>query len=58
MKGKDNTFKDVIVRKKKVEMAIKWLIQNNPQYHGLTIDIDSLNSLPEHDVPSELKTID
>ena len=30
MKGKENTFRDVIVRRPKVEIALKWLIENNP----------------------------
>ena len=57
MKGKDNTFKDVTVRKTRVEAALKWLFSNNPQYQGLEINMDSLSSLPENGIPSDLQTI-
>ena len=57
MKGKDNTLKDVTVRKTRVEAALKWLCSNNPQYQGLEINMDSLSSLPENGIPSDLKTI-
>ena len=32
VKGKENTFKDVKVRKQKVQNALVWLINNNPHY--------------------------
>ena len=32
VKGKNNTFKDVNVRRHKVDSAFLWLIQNNPHY--------------------------
>ena len=32
IKGANNTFKDVIVRKQKVQDALLWLIENNPYY--------------------------
>ena len=58
MKGKENTLKDVTVRRQKVQNAFQWLIKNNPQYKELKIDLDSLNSLPENGVPSDLKTLE
>ena len=50
VKGQDNTFKDVTVRKQKVHNALVWLINNNPHYSGLTINDNALNSLPENGV--------
>ena len=35
MKGKENTFNDVMVRRAKVETALKWLAHNYPQYRNL-----------------------
>ena len=32
VKGRDNTFRDVTVRKQKVHDASIWLINNNPDY--------------------------
>ena len=32
MKGKNNTFKNVLVRKAKVEQALFWLLKHNPHY--------------------------
>jgi hypothetical protein len=32
VKGKENTFKDVTVRKQKVHNALVWFINNNPHY--------------------------
>ncbi|CAB4041007.1 ATP-dependent DNA helicase PIF1, partial [Paramuricea clavata] len=53
VKGKNNTFKDVKVRREKVHNALLWLIQNNPLYAELEIDTDALNSLPENGVETE-----
>ena len=33
VKGKNNTFKDVVVRRQKVHDALMWLTQNNPHYY-------------------------
>ena len=57
MKGKHNTFKDVTVRKTRVEAALQWLFSTNSQYQGLEINMDSLSSLPENGIPSDLQTI-
>ena len=43
VKGKENTFKDVKVRKQKVQSAFVWLIDNNPHYSELFINEDALN---------------
>ena len=58
VKGRDNTLKDVTVRKQKVHNALVWLINNNPHYSELTINEDALNSLPENGVPPDLMTVE
>ena len=58
MKGKENTFKDVIVRRSKVETALNWLTENNAQYQNLKLNSKILNSLPECGFPSQLQTIE
>ena len=58
VKGRDNTFKDVTVRKQKVHNALVWLKNNNPHYSELIINEDALNILPENGVPSELMTVE
>ena len=57
VKGRDNTFRDVTVRKEKVHNALVWLINNNPHYSELTINEDALNLLPENGVPPDLITV-
>ena len=58
VKGRNNTFKDVTVRKEKVQNALLWLIENNPHYAGININFEALNSLPENGVPTDLLTVD
>ena len=58
VKGRDNTFRDVTIRKEKVHNALVWLINNNPHYSELTINEDALISLPENGVPSDLMTVE
>ena len=58
MKGKDNSFKDVTVRRQNVADALDWLINNNPYYKDIIINNDSLNSLPLHGVPQDLLSIE
>ncbi len=57
VKGKDNTFKDVTVRREKVHNALLWLIHNNPYYAEIEINAEALNSLPENGVAPDLMTI-
>ncbi|CAB4029508.1 Hypothetical predicted protein [Paramuricea clavata] len=57
-KGRENTFRDVTVQKRKVHDALVWLINNNPHYSELIINEDALNSLPENGVPPGLMTVD
>ena len=58
VKGRDNTFKDVTVRKQKVHNALVWLRNNNPHYSELTINEDALDLLPEDGVPPALMTVE
>ena len=58
MKGKGTSFKDVIVRRHKVEQALQWLIKYNPQYRSIKLDNTTLNSLPVDGVPTDLQVIE
>ena len=58
VKGKNNTFKDVTVRRKIVHNALLWLVHNNPHYAELRINKHALDSLPENGVPSDLITVE
>ena len=58
VKGRDNTFKDVTVRKQRVHDALVWLINNNPQYSEVLVNEGALNILPENGVPSEIMTVE
>ncbi|CAB3979506.1 ATP-dependent DNA helicase PIF1 [Paramuricea clavata] len=58
VKGKDNSFRDVAVRREKVHNALLWLVQNNPHYDELEINEDALNSLPENGIPADLMTVE
>lgn len=58
MNGKNNNFKDVIVRRNKVEQALSWLMKNNRHYEKILFDSDSLNSLPTNSIPDDLQTIE
>ncbi len=58
VKGKENTFKDVTVRRQKVHNALVWLINNNPHYLELTINEDALNMLPVNGVPQDLMIVE
>ena len=58
MKGKDNSFKDVSVRRQKVADALLWLINNNPHYKDVKINQHSLNNLPDHGVPHDIISVE
>lgn len=38
MKGRNDTFRDVTVRRQKVQDALLWLIENNPHYADVTMN--------------------
>ena len=58
MKGKENSFKDISVTKKKVADALDWLSNNNPHYKDVKLNQHSLNCLPEDGVPHELASVE
>ena len=58
MKGKDNSFKDVRVRRQNVADALQWLVTNNPHYKDINMNQDCLNSLPEDGVPYDLLSVE
>ena len=58
VKGRDNTFKDVNVRRQKVHNALLWLLQNNSHYKDITIDQHALDCLPINGVPTDIMTIE
>ena len=41
VKGRNDTFQDVNVRRQKVHDALTWLIQNNPHSSDVLIDLAS-----------------
>ena len=58
MKGKDNTFKDVSVRRHMVQNALTWLINNNPHYQDVHLNQQCLESLSENGIPNDLISIE
>ena len=58
VKGKDNTFKDISVRRHKVHDALVWLVRNNPHYKDVIINHHALNCLPVDGVPSAIVTVE
>ena len=58
VKGRDNTFRDVTVRKHKVLNALVWLVNNNPHYKDIAVNENALQSLPENGVPPDLLSVE
>ena len=58
VKGRDNTFKDCVVRRQKVHSALLRLIQNNPLYTDVQINEQVLNCLPNNGVPVDLLSVE
>ena len=58
MKGRDNNFKDVSVRRQNVADALHWLLNNNPHYTDVQVNLHSLNSLPENGIPHDLISVE
>ena len=58
VKGKDNTYKDLTVRREKVSCALHWLVQHNPVHKDTTTDYEFLALLPSDGIPTELHKID
>ena len=57
VEGKDNTTKDLIVRRQRVSMALQWLVKHNPVYKNIRIDYTCLSSLPTEGIPSDLQKV-
>ena len=57
VEGKDNTTKDLIVRRQRVSMALQWLVKHNPVYKNISIDYTCLSSLPTEGIPSDLQKV-
>jgi len=58
VRGRNNTCKDVNVRRQKVHNALLWLLQNNPHYADISINLDALNCLPVDGIPTDLLTVE
>ena len=57
VKGRDNTFRDVTVRKQKVLNALLWLMNNNPHYNDITVNEDALQLLPDNGIPTDIMSL-
>lgn len=59
-KDQQNNVKRFMVNRKRVELLLTYLCENNPQYiaHGVKMNQSLLNSLPENGIPTELNEID
>jgi hypothetical protein len=49
-----NNLRFFVIRQKKVYAALMWLIENNPHYKDIQLDISALGALPEDGVASEV----
>ena len=56
VKGKAENSKVYHVRREKVQSALKWLVEHNPLYSGVTIDESRIGSLPENG-PIEVQNV-
>jgi hypothetical protein len=56
--GQNDTSKDFVVRRYKVQNALNFLKTNNPAFADILIDIDRINSLPIEGELSDIETID
>ena len=57
MKGKNSTFKDILVLRQKVLHALQWLIAYNPCCKELSIDYHALSFLPENGIPEDIMAL-
>ncbi len=58
MKGKNNSAKDMTVRRTVIHDVLMWLLAHNPLYKELEVDHEALNTLPENGVPHDFITLD
>ena len=57
-KGKGGSIRNLSVRRQVVSDALYWLIENNPQYSDVQINVHALNSLPENGFPEEILSVE
>ena len=57
-KSKDNSLKDLLVRREKVADALLWLKSNYPYYKDVKIDQYSLNCLSKHGIPNDVISVE
>ena len=57
-KDKDNSTRDVTVRRLKGENALNWLINHNPHYQCVTINANALDNLAVNGVPADIVTVE
>lgn len=58
IKGKENTFKTLNVRRQVVADALFWLLKHNPHYSDVELNQDALNSLPNNSIPDDLLSVE
>ena len=56
--GQNDTSKDFVVRRYKVQNALNFLKTNNPAFSDIIIDIDRINALSVEGELSDIETID
>lgn len=60
MKNQKNENKEFVVSRKRIEICLKFLIENNPMYikQGIKLNLGNLAKLPENSIPSDLNEDD
>lgn len=58
IKGRENTFKTLNVRRQVVADALQWLLKHNDHYSDVELNQDALNSLPNNSVPDDLLSVE
>ena len=55
----ENNIKQFLVNRKRIEKVLIYLCQHNPAYiaHGIKLDVNALNSLPDNSIPYDLPTV-
>ena len=56
--GVDNSHRDFTARRHRVLEAVLWLKTNNPYFKDAEIDRDTIESLPENGIRSELRYVE
>jgi hypothetical protein len=55
--GRDDFYRDFVVRREKIWKALLWLKKSNPHYFDIEIDVPYLLTLPLAGVPQGIKSI-